>query len=404
MLGGSIYLDGVDGGCEVLDSNTIQLTTVASPAGSCDAVVIDPSGVEGRRPDGYVFAHVPEIQSTFPEGGYAGGGTVVVLPGQNFEASAVVRIDGDAADAGRARGHDPRSISRPTRACPAALPDRGREPRRRDRDEPLQLRGDPDPEVVHVDPPARTAEWRNTIRIEGQNLGAATAVLFDADAATGEAGTPAASLLVIDSNTLEVVAPKHASGPQNLLVRNDATGQAVLLTNAYRFQDASGGGGGGCYVQPYSPPAGPREMLAGAWWLCALLVFALRAQIRRPAATLARMPSNVIAFDIEVAGFAWEEVDEITRAVPRQPRTRRGEARRARAHRALSRPGQGDRDRHVARRRRARPRHDPARVRTTRRRSGRRCPPRRSSAAARNSCSRASGSSSDLRNAAFRAW
>src|ERR1041385_7028889 len=25
------------------------------------------------------------------------------------------------------------------------------------------------------------------------------------------------------------------------------------------------------------------------------------------------MPANIIAFDIEVAGFAWEEVDEITR-------------------------------------------------------------------------------------------
>src|SRR6185436_14972771 len=38
---------------------------------------------------------------------------------------------------------------------------------------------------------------------------------------------------------------------------------------------------------------------------------ALRAARR---ATLARMAaSNVIAFDIEVAGFAWEEVDEITR-------------------------------------------------------------------------------------------
>ncbi|MBK7644811.1 MAG: IPT/TIG domain-containing protein [Planctomycetes bacterium] len=284
VLGGSIYLDGVDGGCEVLDSNTIQLTTVASPAGSCDAVVIDPSGVEGRRPDGYVFAHVPEIQSTFPEGGYAGGGTVVVLLGQNFEAGAVVRIDGVqqtqvelagttqihlTTNAGVPGGPYQIEVENPGGAIATSL---------------FSYAAIPDPEVVHVDPPAGPPNGGNTIRIEGQNLGAATAVLFGADAATGEGGTPAASLLVIDSNTLEVVAPKHASGPQNLLVRNDATGQAVLLTNAYRFQDASGGGGGGCYVQPYSPPAGPREMLAGAWWLCALLVFALRAQIRRPAA------------------------------------------------------------------------------------------------------------------------
>jgi hypothetical protein len=75
---------------------------------------------------------------------------------------------------------------------------------------------------------------------------------------------------VIDANTLEVVAPAHAPGTASLLLRVDATGQAMLLDGAYAFDDSPGGGG--CYTLPHLPPAGPREILAGAWWLLALLV------------------------------------------------------------------------------------------------------------------------------------
>jgi hypothetical protein len=119
----------------------------------------------------------------------------------------------------------------------------------------------------------RAPSGGNTIRIHGSNLGAASAVVFGVDPATGAGGTPASSLVVIDPGTLEIVAPAHALGPQNLLVRDDATGQAALLPAAYSFTlDSSSGGGGGCYVLPHTPPAGPRELLAGAWWLFALLV------------------------------------------------------------------------------------------------------------------------------------
>jgi hypothetical protein len=107
-------------------------------------------------------------------------------------------------------------------------------------------------------------------------------VLFGVDPLTGSGGTPAASVTVLDANTLEVLAPAHAPGSQHVLVRNDATGQAVILLNAYTFQSGSGGGGGGgCYTLPHTPAAGPRELLAGAWWLFALLAFGLQRRISR---------------------------------------------------------------------------------------------------------------------------
>jgi hypothetical protein len=278
VIGGGIYADGQAGGCEVLDLNTIRLTTGASAPGTFDVVVIDPTGVEGRRAGGFTFAHVPEVQSTFPTGGYGGGGTIVVLRGQDFEPGALVRIDGVqqtqvvrngttelvvTTSAGVPGGPYLLEVENPGGAIATSA---------------FSYGADPDPLLELIDPRAGPPSGGNTIRIHGSNLGPASAVLFGAEAATGAGGTPAASLTVIDANTLEVVAPPHALGTQNLLVRNDSTGQAALLLNAYTFEAASNaGGGGGCYVLPHTPPAGPRELLAGAWWLCALLALRLRA-------------------------------------------------------------------------------------------------------------------------------
>src|SRR6185295_4514899 len=102
----------------------------------------------------------------------------------------------------------------------------------------------PDPLLEALDPAGGPMSGGNTITIHCANLGGATTVLFGADATTGAGGTPAAALNVIDANTLEVVAPAHAPGAQSLLVRNDATGQAVLLPQAYTFEGS--GSGGGC--------------------------------------------------------------------------------------------------------------------------------------------------------------
>jgi len=282
VLGGMIYADGVAGGCEVLDANTIRLVTAASTPGTFDVVVIDPTGVEGRLSDGFVFAHIPEVQSQFPSGGYAGGGTDLVLQGQNFEAGVVVRIDGVpqtqvvlngttelvvTTSAGIPGGPYVLEVENPGGAIATSA---------------FSYGANPDPLLDLVDPPSGPGSGGNTLLLHGSNLDTASTVLFGVDPLTGSGGTPAASVTVLDANTLEVLAPAHAPGSQHVLVRNDATGQAVILLNAYTFQSGSGGGGGGgCYTLPHTPAAGPRELLAGAWWLFALLAFGLQRRISR---------------------------------------------------------------------------------------------------------------------------
>jgi len=276
VLGGGIYVEGLAGGCELVDSNTLRLTTAPTAPGTFDVVVIDSTGVEGRLANGLTFAHVPEVQSTFPTGGYAGGGTTVLLRGKNFAPGALVRIDGVPqtqvqqngttelvliTGAGVPGGPYLLELENPGGAIATSA---------------FSYAADPDPLLDELAPRAGPESGGNTLTLHGSNLGAASAVLFGADPATGAGGTPATALNVIDANTLEVVAPPHAPGTLALLVRNDSTGQAAVLLDAYTFRADTGGGGGGCYVQPYRPPADLRELLAGAWWLCALLVLALR--------------------------------------------------------------------------------------------------------------------------------
>jgi len=275
VLGGSIYVEGMAGGCELVDPNTIRLTTAATPPGTFDVVVIDSTGVEGRLANGLTFAHIPEVQSTFPTCGFAGGGTSVILRGQNFEAGALVRIDGVPqtqvvqngttelvviTGAGVPGGPYLLEVENPGGAIATSA---------------FSYSAAPDPLLDVVDPSAGPQAGGNTITLHGSNLGTTSTVRFGADPATGAGGTPATSLNVIDASTLEVVVPAHAPGTLALLVRDDSTGQAALLLDAYTFQSNSGGGGG-CYVQPYEPPANLRELLAASWWLCALLVLALR--------------------------------------------------------------------------------------------------------------------------------
>jgi hypothetical protein len=277
VIGGGIYADGEAGGCEVLDAGTIRLTTSATAQGSCDVVVIDASGVEGRLAQGFTFAHVPEVQSTFPTGGFAGGGTQVVLRGQDFEPGALVRIDGVpqtlvalhgtselvlTTQAGLPGGPYLLEVENPGGAIATSA---------------FSYSADPDPLLDALDPRSGPPAGGNTITIHGSNLGSASAVYFGADPATGAGGTPAAALSVIDANTLEVVAPPHAPGTLSLLVRNDLSGQAAVLPDAYTFGAAPTSGGGGCFVLPGAAPAGPREMLIGLWWLFALLALRLRS-------------------------------------------------------------------------------------------------------------------------------
>lgn len=76
VLGDQVYTDGI-AGTTVVDPTTITLTTAPTAPGTHDAVVIDPTGVEGRVADAFVVEPAP-IVSQPPSG--EGGGSCAMRP------------------------------------------------------------------------------------------------------------------------------------------------------------------------------------------------------------------------------------------------------------------------------------------------------------------------------------
>lgn len=252
VLGGEIYFDGDPGGATVVDDETIQIVTRATPSGVYDVVVIDPSGVEGRSSNGFTFATNPEIESIFPAIGQAPGGTRVVLRGDHFVAGTVVSIDGVV--------QDEIEIDSPTRMSFTSVGGIAGGPYVLEIEAPdgstsqtaFSYAPDPDPSLVALAPERGAPAGGETITLSGANFTSEHDVYFGVDPDTGLGGT-LASVTLLDASTLEVVTPAHASGTVSVMVLDPSTGQASVLASGFTF-GSSGGGGGGCSVSEVGPP------------------------------------------------------------------------------------------------------------------------------------------------------
>jgi hypothetical protein len=272
VIGPNIYVDGEPGGCTVVDASTITLTTTAMPPGTYDVVVIDQTGVEGRRYSEFTAnADLPDFDTVFPVAGDSAGGTLLTLRGQNFQSGVTVRING-VTQAGLTY-HDATRLSVVTSAGVPGGPydidvvNPGGEFATR----AFTYVAAPDPTIAAVDPARGSVSGGTTIQVQGANFTAATAVVFGADADTGQGGTAAASVTFLDANTLEVVTPAMTAGAKSVLVQNP-TGQAQIAAASYTFLGGGGGGGGGCSVGPARGVDPWQPLVSGGWFLLAVLL------------------------------------------------------------------------------------------------------------------------------------
>jgi len=281
VIGDTIYKDGALGGCTVVNSTTITLTTKEMVAGIHDVVVIDATGVEGRELNGYTASAAPAIDSVFPVAGNSAGGTTVIVEGEDFITGSTVTINGVAqpnvtidsqsrlsvvTEAGVPGGPYVLEVRTPTDDTATAA---------------FSFAAQPDPVLTNVSPGGGSDEGGETVTLTGTDFTAQSEVIFGADDKTGLGGVAAARVSLVDSTELSVVTPASSSQRRTVMVRESDTQQATLLTGAYIFEGSSGGGGGGCgYVAP-SAPEGWREVLAGAGWIGVLALWLLlRARTR----------------------------------------------------------------------------------------------------------------------------
>lgn len=282
VMGGEIYEDGAPGGCTVVNSTTISLTTRASAMGTTDVVVIDSSGVEGRRANGFQFVAVPTVQTAFPPVGSVAGGTELHITGANFDLASTVRINGvlqpttfPVADdllvvmtePGVAGGPYTLEVQNPGGASSTGL---------------FTYSAAPDPDVTEVTPDEGSASGGETVILTGTNFGNDITVRFGSDPNTGLGGRPATSVTRLSSTMLEVVTPGLAAGDNSVLYVDNSSGQANVLTGGFLVHAvaSSGGGGGGCHTIPVQGPPDPGDALRSLAFF-ALLAVGVRLVGRR---------------------------------------------------------------------------------------------------------------------------
>jgi hypothetical protein len=286
LIGERIYVDGALGGCTVLDENTIQLTTVATPGGVWDVVVIDDSGLEGRIDDGFVFASVPAVDSLFPTVGATLGGTRVTLHGSGFAQGAEVRIDGvaqlniDVLSAaqmsfdtapGDPGGPYVVEVENPGGALATAA---------------FAFAPQQDPELDAISPavvPAAGAVW---VSLHGDGFTSDAQVRFGADPHSGMGGIPSAEVIWVDSQLLSALVPAHAAGVVSVMVLDGSSGQAALLPEGLSYR--SSGGSGGCASTLGAGGGTLRGALEGSGWLLPALLCAWYASRPRRRVQTAR--------------------------------------------------------------------------------------------------------------------
>jgi len=279
VIGDRIYKDGSPGGCTVVDSGTITLTLKNTIPGLHDVVVIDSTGVEGRREDGFLAQAIPEIQSIFPPAGSANGGTRVTLMGDDFVPGAVVTINGAPQPQCTVDNFSKVSLvsEMGVSGGPYAVVLQNASGDRSTAS--FTYVDQPDPFISTVTPASGSKLGGQEVTITGGNFTAQSRVVFGASATTGAGGTAAASVEFVNSGTLLVVTPNRSGGSASVMVQQQDTGQAQVKQGAYDV-GPSGGGGGGCGAVALRRPPTVREVLAGGGWMIALLVLLAARALR----------------------------------------------------------------------------------------------------------------------------
>ncbi len=284
VLGSHVYVDGQIGGCTVVDSQTITLTTAATSGGTYDVVVIDASGEEGRAASAFQFISIPIISTVFPHGGSALGGTVMVIDGGSFLPGLQVRIDGvvqpQVTVDSSTRLH---VITEPGIVGGPYLVE-VENPNNEIATSAFSYSASSDPAVLAVSPPVGKPSGGTSVTITGSNFDANSTVMFGADPATGLGGVAAASVNLVDANTLVATTPSHSAGTVAVEVVQANSGQAGVLDASFDYQSQSSSSGGGCAGSVSSGPFDPRDaaqFLAPFAFVLALFAIRALAAVRR---------------------------------------------------------------------------------------------------------------------------
>jgi hypothetical protein len=213
----------------VTASKIVARTAPAIAPGLVSMSVVNPDGNGVTIPDAFTYrGSTPSVSSTKPKKGSADGGTTLTLDGAYFEADTTVSVNGKPATVLSATKN--RLTVRMPPHVPAVVtimvinPD-------------AQVAVVPDafvyeggaPTISSIAPQHGAVEGGSAVVVSGTNFTSGGTVLFD--------GQPAA-VTAMSSTAMTVIAPAHASGAVNVVVRN-ADGQSATAANAFTYDAAT---------------------------------------------------------------------------------------------------------------------------------------------------------------------
>ncbi len=278
VIGDQVYVDGVAGGCTLIDENTLSLTTAATIAGDHDVVVIDASGVEGRATGAFLVSAPPVLESIFPSVGSVAGGTAVRLTGQDLVAGSVVTIDGVVQASA--------SVVSPERIellTSAGLPGgpyilEVTSPAGDAAQLAFAFVPEEDPVLGAVSPRRGDRSGGDLVTLHGSGFEAGDVVILGASAASGEGGVAVQTELV-DASTLRFTTPPGSIGAKTVTVLDAETQQASMLEAGFTYTGPDSFDEGGCAAVVVPGPPTWRRVIGGSGWILALLLLgALRVR------------------------------------------------------------------------------------------------------------------------------
>lgn len=275
IVGDQIYEEGQPEGAILVSPTSLRFLLRPTIGGIHDVVVMDRSGVEGRKANGFTAQADPVIATVFPGIGQSNGGTLVRISGSDFQVGSSVHIDGAyqplvnvvsptkievVTTGGVPGGPYILTVTMPTGEVASSA---------------FQYESKPDPVLAGVSPASGSDKGGNMVLLNGIQMHPDLEVVFGANPQTGQGGS-LAPILSVTENQIEVTAPAGTAGSTAVMLRDSLTGQAVMLTGVYAYTGSTEVHvGGGCgSVTPLVPP-GWRDILSQSSWLLCLLALGL---------------------------------------------------------------------------------------------------------------------------------
>jgi hypothetical protein len=219
-----VTFDGIEGtGLEVVDDDTIRVTTPAHAPGVAAVTVEHPGG--NVDAGDFAFLNVPSIASLTPPTGPEDGGTVVTLTGEGFSGATGVTFDGAAGTTFTVDSDTQITVTSPAHT-PATVPVVVTHPD--GNSAPLDFTYVAGTEIDAIIPPGGPEAGGNQVTITGVCFTGATAVRFGT--------TPATSFTVVSDTQIVAVAPAGV-GIVDVTVVGAAACGTETAPDAYEYTD-----------------------------------------------------------------------------------------------------------------------------------------------------------------------